>query len=123
MAAAEGNELRRTLGDYTIPSTTSYGSSIAQPNVEANNRARIGKTRVSSRIALCGPTSLLIWVLALYAYRESIGWRFSLHIFQAFQNCVLCSKRTIFPQRLLKALSSSFLVSLMEETAMLQCMV
>ncbi|MED6153985.1 hypothetical protein PIB30_107573, partial [Stylosanthes scabra] len=28
---------RRTLGDYTIPSTASCGSSIVRPNVEANN--------------------------------------------------------------------------------------
>ncbi|MED6189753.1 hypothetical protein PIB30_099032, partial [Stylosanthes scabra] len=28
---------RRTLGDYTIPSNASYGSSIVRPNVEANN--------------------------------------------------------------------------------------
>ncbi|MED6225878.1 hypothetical protein PIB30_097888 [Stylosanthes scabra] len=27
---------RRTLGDYTIPSTASCGSSIVRPNVEAN---------------------------------------------------------------------------------------
>ncbi|MED6223238.1 hypothetical protein PIB30_072026 [Stylosanthes scabra] len=37
MDAVNGNEPRRTLGDYTIPSTASCGSSIVRPNVEANN--------------------------------------------------------------------------------------
>ncbi|MED6227070.1 hypothetical protein PIB30_109801, partial [Stylosanthes scabra] len=31
------NEQRRTLGDFTIPSTASCGSSIVRPTVEANN--------------------------------------------------------------------------------------
>ncbi|MED6149572.1 hypothetical protein PIB30_063763, partial [Stylosanthes scabra] len=37
MAAVDGNEQRRILGDYTIPSTASCGSSIVRPTVEANN--------------------------------------------------------------------------------------
>ncbi|MED6152709.1 hypothetical protein PIB30_094653 [Stylosanthes scabra] len=37
MVAVDGNEQRRMLGDYTIPSTASCGSSIVRPNVEANN--------------------------------------------------------------------------------------
>ncbi|MED6190200.1 hypothetical protein PIB30_103464, partial [Stylosanthes scabra] len=37
MAAENTNDARRTLGDYTIPSTASYGSSIVRPTVEANN--------------------------------------------------------------------------------------
>ncbi|MED6163381.1 hypothetical protein PIB30_079387, partial [Stylosanthes scabra] len=37
MAAEFNNEQRRTLGDCTILSTTSYGSSIVRPTVEANN--------------------------------------------------------------------------------------
>ncbi|MED6166891.1 hypothetical protein PIB30_113772, partial [Stylosanthes scabra] len=35
--AADGNNQRRTLGEYTIPSTASCGSSIVKPNIEANN--------------------------------------------------------------------------------------
>ncbi|MED6188043.1 hypothetical protein PIB30_082232 [Stylosanthes scabra] len=37
MAAENNNAQRRTLGDYTIPSTTSCGSSIVRPTVEVNN--------------------------------------------------------------------------------------
>ncbi|MED6128449.1 hypothetical protein PIB30_098005 [Stylosanthes scabra] len=37
MAAENNNAQRRTLGDYTIPSTTSCGSSIVRPMVKANN--------------------------------------------------------------------------------------
>ncbi|MED6178979.1 hypothetical protein PIB30_112612, partial [Stylosanthes scabra] len=37
MAAEINNEARRTLEDYTIPSTASCGSSIVRPTVEANN--------------------------------------------------------------------------------------
>ncbi|MED6123720.1 hypothetical protein PIB30_051981 [Stylosanthes scabra] len=37
MAAENNNAQRRTLGDYTIPSTTSCGSSIVRTTVEANN--------------------------------------------------------------------------------------
>ncbi|MED6166636.1 hypothetical protein PIB30_111248, partial [Stylosanthes scabra] len=37
MAAENTNDARRTLGDYTIPSTASCGSSIVRPTVEANN--------------------------------------------------------------------------------------
>ncbi|MED6201042.1 hypothetical protein PIB30_091154 [Stylosanthes scabra] len=37
MAAEDRNEQRRTLRDYTIPSTASFGSSIVRPAVEANN--------------------------------------------------------------------------------------
>ncbi|MED6225409.1 hypothetical protein PIB30_093472, partial [Stylosanthes scabra] len=37
MDAVHGNEQRRTLGDYTIHSTASCGSSVVRPNVEANN--------------------------------------------------------------------------------------
>ncbi|MED6128364.1 hypothetical protein PIB30_096980, partial [Stylosanthes scabra] len=37
MAAVDGNEQRRTLGDYTIPSIASCGSSIVHLNVKANN--------------------------------------------------------------------------------------
>ncbi|MED6202606.1 hypothetical protein PIB30_107260 [Stylosanthes scabra] len=46
--------------------------------------ARKSKTRVPSRIAPCGPTSLFIVVLVLYPYWESMGWGFSLRIFQTF---------------------------------------
>ncbi|MED6222995.1 hypothetical protein PIB30_069805 [Stylosanthes scabra] len=35
--AVHGNEQRRTLGDYTIPSTASCCSSFVRPNVEAKN--------------------------------------------------------------------------------------
>ncbi|MED6227181.1 hypothetical protein PIB30_110967, partial [Stylosanthes scabra] len=37
MAAENTNDARRTLGDYTIPSTVSCGNSIVRPTVEANN--------------------------------------------------------------------------------------
>ncbi|MED6139265.1 hypothetical protein PIB30_082226, partial [Stylosanthes scabra] len=37
MAAENNNAQRMTLGDYTIPSTTSCGSSTVRPTVEANN--------------------------------------------------------------------------------------
>ncbi|MED6139471.1 hypothetical protein PIB30_084179, partial [Stylosanthes scabra] len=37
MATENNNAQRRTLGDYTIPGTTSCGSSIVRPTVEANN--------------------------------------------------------------------------------------
>ncbi|MED6189791.1 hypothetical protein PIB30_099461, partial [Stylosanthes scabra] len=37
MAAENPNEERRTLGDFTIPSTASCGSNIVRPAVEANN--------------------------------------------------------------------------------------
>ncbi|MED6129995.1 hypothetical protein PIB30_113591, partial [Stylosanthes scabra] len=37
MVAEHTNNARRTLGDYTIPSTASSGSSIVRPAVEANN--------------------------------------------------------------------------------------
>ncbi|MED6129950.1 hypothetical protein PIB30_113042, partial [Stylosanthes scabra] len=37
MAAENTNDARRTLGDYTIPSTASCGSNIVRPTVEANN--------------------------------------------------------------------------------------
>ncbi|MED6151325.1 hypothetical protein PIB30_081425, partial [Stylosanthes scabra] len=37
MAAKNNNAQKRTLGDYTIPSTTSCGSSIVRPTVKANN--------------------------------------------------------------------------------------
>ncbi|MED6224358.1 hypothetical protein PIB30_083196 [Stylosanthes scabra] len=37
MATEDCNAEQRTLGDYTIPSTASCGSSIVRPNVEANN--------------------------------------------------------------------------------------
>ncbi|MED6129302.1 hypothetical protein PIB30_106539, partial [Stylosanthes scabra] len=35
--AAEANNPTKTVTDYTIPSTASCGSSIVQPNVDANN--------------------------------------------------------------------------------------
>ncbi|MED6140797.1 hypothetical protein PIB30_096953, partial [Stylosanthes scabra] len=37
MAVEVGNGLRKTLWDYTIPRTASYGSSIVHPVVEAND--------------------------------------------------------------------------------------
>ncbi|MED6165575.1 hypothetical protein PIB30_100865, partial [Stylosanthes scabra] len=37
MAAKDRNAQRRTLGEYTIPSTANCGCSAVRPNVEANN--------------------------------------------------------------------------------------
>ncbi|MED6175005.1 hypothetical protein PIB30_074418 [Stylosanthes scabra] len=37
MAVEDHNQERRILGDYTMPSTTSCGSSIVRPTTEANN--------------------------------------------------------------------------------------
>ncbi|MED6112962.1 hypothetical protein PIB30_066566 [Stylosanthes scabra] len=50
MAAVDGNEQTRTLGDYTIPSTASCGSSIVLPNAHKSLRIRDNPTGVSDQV-------------------------------------------------------------------------